>query len=212
MQPPHSARSFGAAPCRAADTLCSELWNVQIIPIAVAECGSTAVSGKASGSSIGIPQNAKTMGLPVTPAEPAVTVVEISDPTAAGAGIELIDQDVMQLQSMPLRARRVIVRLESAAVVFHSTNLRVRTRTSVRKGLLGYVTFGPQAKGTVNGLPVRPDLMLIAEPGVGGAVRGRRGLREHCVPASAAGHQRSSHCPPTPERVSSAARRGDRCR
>jgi AraC-like DNA-binding protein len=102
--------------------------------------------------------------LPVTPAEPAVTVVEISDPTAAGAGIELIDQDVMQLRSMPLRARRVIVRLESAAVVFHSANLRVRTRTSVRKGLLGYVTFGPQAKGTANGLPVRPGLMLAAEP------------------------------------------------
>jgi AraC-like DNA-binding protein len=105
------------------------------------------------------------MGLPVTTAEPAVTVVEISDPTAAGAGIELIDQDVMQLQSMPLRARRVIVRLESAAVVFHSTNLRVRTRTSVRNGLLAYVVFGPHAKGTVNGLPVRPDLMLVAEPG-----------------------------------------------
>jgi len=104
------------------------------------------------------------MALPVAAAEHAVTVVEISDPTAAGAGIELIDQDVVQLQSMPLRARRVIVRLESAAVVFHSTNLRVRTRTSVRKGLLAYVTFGPQAKGTVNGLPVRPGLMLVAEP------------------------------------------------
>ncbi len=104
------------------------------------------------------------MAPPVTTAEPAVTVVEISDPTAAGAGLELIDQDVMQLQSMPLRARRVIVRLESAAVVFHSTNLRVRTRTSVRKGLLAYVTFGPQAKGTANGLPVRPELMLVAAP------------------------------------------------
>jgi AraC family ethanolamine operon transcriptional activator len=105
------------------------------------------------------------MAPPVTTAEPAVTVVEISDPTAAGAGIELIDQDVMQLQSMPLRARRVIVRLESAAVVFHSTNLRVRTRTSVRNGLLAYVTFGPQAKGTVNGLQVGPGLLLVAEPG-----------------------------------------------
>jgi AraC-like DNA-binding protein len=104
------------------------------------------------------------LGRPVATAEPAVTVVEISDPTAAGAGIELLDLDAMQLQSMPLRARRVIVRLESAAVVFHSTNLRVRTRTSVRKGLLAYVTFGPQAKGTVNGLPVRPDLMVVAEP------------------------------------------------
>ncbi len=58
----------------------------------------------------------------------------------------------------------MIVRLESAAVVFHSTNLRVRTRTSARKGLLAYVTFGPQANGTVNGLPVRPGLMLAAEP------------------------------------------------
>jgi AraC-like DNA-binding protein len=104
------------------------------------------------------------MGSPATPTEPAVTIVDISDPTAAGAGIELLNLDAMQLQSAPLRARRVIVRLESAAVVFHSTNLRVRTRTSVRKGLLAYVTFGPQAKGTVNGLPVRPGLMLVAEP------------------------------------------------
>jgi AraC-like DNA-binding protein len=95
---------------------------------------------------------------------PAVTVVEISDPTAAGAGIELIDQDVAQLQSMPLRARRVIVRLEAAAVVYHSTNLRVRARSSVRNGLLAYVTFGPQAAGTVNGLAVRPGLMLATAP------------------------------------------------
>jgi hypothetical protein len=93
---------------------------------------STGVSGETSGSSIGFPQNAKTMALPVTTAEPAVTVVEISDPTAAGAGIELLDLDAIQLQSAPLRARRVVVRLESAAVVFHSTNLRLRTRTSVR--------------------------------------------------------------------------------
>jgi AraC-like DNA-binding protein len=101
---------------------------------------------------------------PLTIAVPAVTVVEITDPTAASAGIELIDQDVVQLQSMPLRARRVIVRLTATSVLFHSANLRVRTRTSVHKGLLAYVTFGPHAKGTVNGLPVRPGLLLAAEP------------------------------------------------
>jgi AraC-like DNA-binding protein len=80
------------------------------------------------------------------------------------AGIELLDQDAVQLQSMPLRARRVTVHLDSAAVMFQSTNRRIRTRTSVRKGLLAYVTFGPQASGTLNGIPVRPDLMLAAEP------------------------------------------------
>ena len=94
----------------------------------------------------------------------AVTVDEIDDPTSVNAGIELLDQDAVQLQPAPLRARRIVVRLEGAAVVFHSTNLRIRTRTSVRKGFLGYVAFGPQSNGTVNGLPVRPGVMLAAAP------------------------------------------------
>ena len=69
------------------------------------------------------------MGLSTASAQPAVTVVDISDLTAANAGMDLLEQDAMPLQSMPLRARRVIVRLKSATVVYHSTNLRVRTRT-----------------------------------------------------------------------------------
>ena len=101
---------------------------------------------------------------PAASEQPSVTVVDVSDPTEANTGVELLDLDAVQLQSLPLRVRRVMVRLVSAAVVFHSTNLRVRTRTSVRKGFLGYVTFGPEARGTVNGLPVRPGVMLAAEP------------------------------------------------
>jgi hypothetical protein len=111
-----------------------------------------------------IPQNALVKHPPFIDSQPAVSVVEISDPTAAGAGIELIEQDVVQLQPMPLRARRVIVRLGMSAVVFYSTNRRVRTRTSARTGLLAYVTFGPQSNGTVNGLPVSSGLMLAAAP------------------------------------------------
>jgi AraC-like DNA-binding protein len=106
----------------------------------------------------------KTFGLPDATTEPAVTVVEITDPTAAGAGNELIEVDAMQLQSMPLRARRVIVRLESAAVVYQATNLRVRTRTRVVAGRLAYVLYGPQTDATVNGFPIRPGVMLVAAP------------------------------------------------
>jgi AraC family ethanolamine operon transcriptional activator len=97
---------------------------------------------------------------------PAVSVVHLTEPTAVGHGFELIAQDVMQLHSTPLSARRVVVRLGEATVVFHSTNLRVRTRSAAQEGLVGYVAFGPHTAGTVNGLPVRPDLLLAAAPGV----------------------------------------------
>jgi len=121
------------------------------------------VSARSLEQSIGIPQIANMVPpAPVAKDQPAVTVVEITDPTAVNAGIELLKQDAVQLQSMPLRARRIVVRLGAATVVFHSTNLRVRTRTSVARDLIAYVTFGPHAHGTVNGLPVRPGLMLAA--------------------------------------------------
>jgi AraC-like DNA-binding protein len=95
---------------------------------------------------------------------PAVSVTEIIDPASADAGLELIELDAVQLESMPLRARRVLVRLGAANVLFHASNQRLRTSTSVHKGLLGYVTFGPQARGTVNGVPVRAGMMLAAAP------------------------------------------------
>ena len=97
---------------------------------------------------------------------PAVTVVEIRDPTAAEEGIEVLSQDLLKLEKQPLRARRLIVRLQGSLVVLHSTNLRVRTRTKVHSQLLAYVVSGPQARGTVNGLPMRSDLMLAVEPGI----------------------------------------------
>jgi AraC-like DNA-binding protein len=104
------------------------------------------------------------MGFSTISAQPAVTVLDISDMTAANAGMDLLEQDGMPLQTTALRAKRVIVRLRSATVVYHSTNLRVRTRTRVLNGLLAYVTFGPKATGTVEGLQVRPGMIVVAEP------------------------------------------------
>jgi AraC-like DNA-binding protein len=105
------------------------------------------------------------MGHSTTPAQPGVTVVDITDLTAANAGMAVLEQVGMPLLSTPLRARRVIVRLKSAIVVYHSTNLPVRTRTRVHDGLLAYVTFGPRADGIVEGLKVRPGMLLVAETG-----------------------------------------------
>ena len=85
---------------------------------------------------------------------PAVAVVEITDPTAADAGIEVLSQELVQLETRPVRARRLVVRLEDSLVVFHSTNLRVRTSTTVRDRLLAYVVIGPQARGAGTSRPL----------------------------------------------------------
>jgi AraC family ethanolamine operon transcriptional activator len=110
----------------------------------------------------------KTPNNKVAVTEPTVTVVEIRDPTTAGENFEVVNMDLVQLQSEPLHARRVIVRLEAAVLIYHSTNLGVRTRSKLAPGMMGVLAFGPQAKGTIQGLLIRPDLMLIAAVGTEG--------------------------------------------
>jgi AraC-like DNA-binding protein len=97
---------------------------------------------------------------------PAVEVLDIDDTQLAQAGMEVIDMDLAQLQSTPLRARRVIVRLDGCVVAFYATNLRMRSRTrpSLRQELVSFVTFGPQATGLVDGLEIRPDRLLVVAP------------------------------------------------
>lgn len=98
--------------------------------------------------------------------EPSVIVVDITDPAMAGAGgIEFIDLDAVKLEKTPFRARQVIVRLDQAAVLYHATNFRVRTRTTTQDGRIAYVAFAPQARGAVNGLPVGVNSLLAAQPG-----------------------------------------------
>jgi AraC-like DNA-binding protein len=102
---------------------------------------------------------------PQSKSPPAVTVVELTDPTTANETIEVLEQDVVKLGSQRLRARRVTVRLEGGLVVFHRTNLRVRARTSVNRDLVAYGACGPRAKGSVNGLPIRSGTMWAVQPG-----------------------------------------------
>jgi len=107
---------------------------------------------------------------PVTPTQPepppAVTTFELTDPTTSGETLEVADWNLVKLASPRFRARRVIVRLEGGTVVYHQTSVRVRTRTTMSPGLVGYGTCGPRRKGSsVNGVPLRPGSMWAAEAG-----------------------------------------------
>jgi AraC family transcriptional regulator, ethanolamine operon transcriptional activator len=120
--------------------------------------------------SIEIPQTVKilplsTKPIPTTPSS-VVTIVEIDDPTAVGETIEVIEQDAVQMESRPLRARQVVVHLGTIILTFQSTNRPIRTRTRLQDGFVAFVAFGPQAAGTLNGLPVGPDRVLASTSGV----------------------------------------------
>ena len=95
-------------------------------------------------------------------------VVDITDPTAAREGSEVLDQDVVQLEAEPLRGKRVIVQLDRAMVVYHSTNLRVRSRTKLRGGLMAFLVLGPSARATVDGRTFHSEHLLVGEPGAEG--------------------------------------------
>ena len=97
---------------------------------------------------------------------PVVTVDDITDPTAAGENFELLDQDAVQLEAGAFRARRVAVRLAGSTVVYQSTYHRLRVRTRVPPGLVAILTLGPRSRGSLDGLALRPELLLAGEPGV----------------------------------------------
>jgi methylphosphotriester-DNA--protein-cysteine methyltransferase len=95
-----------------------------------------------------------------------VTVVELTEPTTSGETLEVADWNLVKLASPGFRARRIIVRLEGATVVYHRTNIRVRTRTTMSPGLVGYGSCGPRGKGSsVNGLFLRPGMLWAADAG-----------------------------------------------
>lgn len=106
------------------------------------------------------------MAEPAKKSPPSVEILDIDDTLLAQAGMEVIDMDLAQLQSTPLQARRVVVRLDGCMVVFYATNLRMRTRTrpSLQQNLLSFVSFGPQTRGSVDGLSIRPDRLLVVAP------------------------------------------------
>jgi len=88
-----------------------------------------------------------------------------TDPTVVGQQHGLLSQDVVQLQPGPMRARCVIVQLGPVRIALHASEVRVRTRTSTRHDRFAVVLFGPRARGKVEGLAVRPGLVLVAGPG-----------------------------------------------
>lgn len=96
--------------------------------------------------------------------EPIITVIDVTDKNAKDVGVELFEQDLVKLDNVPMCAQRIIFRLASLVLVYHSSNVRLRTCTKISPESIVFSVFGPYATGTVNGLSIRSGLVLAAAP------------------------------------------------
>lgn len=92
---------------------------------------------------------------------PLLEIRQIENPCSANGCVELLNQDLVQLQGSGLRALQIILRFEGCVMVYYSTSSRVRTRPKlIDDHVVGILTFGPNATGSINGIPIQTNQLL----------------------------------------------------
>ena len=97
---------------------------------------------------------------------PAVTVYELTDPSTASENFEVLDQDIVHLGSTSFSAMRVVIQLDKSVLIFHSTSHRTRSRTKLPPNMMAFLVVGPSSQGTIDGLTLDSNSLLVGEPDV----------------------------------------------
>ncbi len=100
-----------------------------------------------------------------TPTVPVVSVSRLTDPTAVKDGMQAVDQDVISLDERPFLAQRIMVRLGGSVLLFQHTSHRLRSYAKLGPNSMALLAIGPRAKGTIDGVSMRHDTLIIAAPG-----------------------------------------------
>ncbi len=97
---------------------------------------------------------------------PCVQITKITDAATASANFDFFDQDLLSFTSKySLDIQQVVLHLDGINLVYYSSNVRVRSRPSLRRSHLGFIVFERDAAGTVNGLPLRNDVIVTVPSG-----------------------------------------------
>ena len=99
-----------------------------------------------------------------------VSVVQFSDPTAVGDDVELLDQDIVNLDTSNFEAKRVTVPFHQSGLMYQKTSARLRTRTRVHESFDVCTVLGPNAHGSMDGVELKPFSMMLAGPGASGEI------------------------------------------
>ena len=94
-----------------------------------------------------------------------VSVVRLTDPTAVGDTIELLDQDVVNLDPEGFEVKRVTVPLEECCLVYQWSSTTVRSRTVVHSDFDACSILGPHVRGSIDGTELSSYALIAAGPG-----------------------------------------------
>lgn len=97
--------------------------------------------------------------------ESSLAVFESTDPTFAGDGFEILDQDIVKLETGPYKAKRAIVNLDGMLFIYQSVNQRVRTFTKLHDDFMVFTVLGSRSRCLVDGRLVASECLAVAEPG-----------------------------------------------
>jgi len=91
--------------------------------------------------------------------------VHITDPTAVGDSVEVLDQDIVSLGTADFEAKRVTVPLAECCLIYQRTSAALRTRTRIHQDFEACTILGPQARGSIDGMELHSLALMAAGPG-----------------------------------------------
>ena len=97
-----------------------------------------------------------------------VSVLRITDPTAVGDSIAVLNMDVINLDPEGFEYKQVSVPLEECCLIYQWTNKALRSHSRVHEDFESCWILGPRARGSLDGNELHPYALIAAGPGAHG--------------------------------------------
>ena len=91
-------------------------------------------------------------------------MIRLTDPTAVGDSIEVLNMDVINLNPEGFEYKHTSVPLDECCLIYQRTNTAMRTHSRVHAEFESCWILGPEARGSLDGKELRPYSMIAAGP------------------------------------------------
>ena len=94
-----------------------------------------------------------------------VSIVHLTDPAAVADSIEVLNQDVINLDTKLFEVKRITVPFEECCLIYQWSNVALRTQTRVHNDFDACTVLGPCARGSLDGKKLHSYGLFAAQQG-----------------------------------------------